>query len=324
MKTSSFAKALPSEDGVSPELRQGLLAIADGECGSTDLQAMSCRSERLLLRAGDWVLKVHSEDTCAKALQQRLELTTRAGWKEIVLEPATLSLRTLTGGRSVTVWPLGRALRLEDEDLPWEESARLLAALHRLPLGETAELPRSRALPRWFEAVKRLEAAPADVRDQDWHLIQKASATLDLKLNEEKASHWVHGDWHLGQLVDIGCEGKPVWRLIDIEDMGVGEAIWDLARPAAFFAAGLLPQDDWERFIAAYRRAEGAALPPAGDVWKELEKPARALVVQSAATSWLKAKREGRGLHQDEQVLVKACLRIVHTNHVSVEEQLSS
>jgi predicted trehalose synthase len=42
----------------------------------------------------------------------------------------------------------------------------------------------------------------------------------------------VHGDWHLGQL---GRRGEH-WVLIDVDDLGVGDPAWDLARPAGFWA----------------------------------------------------------------------------------------
>lgn len=326
LKTSCFVNTY-SNDELSTDLHQGLLALTDEECGPSAIQALSLRSERLLLRAGDFVLKVHSDDTCPQTLSQRLQLIGQATWSEIFLQPSVKTIRTLNGGRVVTVWPLGRALHLGDEDLPWVESARLLAALHRLPLHEgsrTSAAPRSRALLRWHKAVDELKGVDSGARDQDWLVIHEAAATLDLKVSEERALQWVHGDWHLGQLVDIGSEESPAWRLIDIEDMGVGEAIWDLARPAAFYAAGLLPREDWESFLEAYRIAEGPALPRTGDVWCELEKPARALIVQSAATSWHKARREARELYPDERVLVETCLRIKSFEGAQNPEQLSS
>lgn len=90
----------------------------------------------------------------------------------------------------------------------------------------------------------------------------------------------IHGDWHLGQLVRLGTGG---WRLIDIDDLGVGDPAWDLARPAAWFAAGLLDPDVWARFVEAYRTAGGPALPATGDPWPALDLPARSLAVEYAA-----------------------------------------
>ncbi|KAK1186360.1 aminoglycoside phosphotransferase family protein [Streptomyces sp. NBS 14/10] len=101
------------------------------------------------------------------------------------------------------------------------------------------------------------------------------------------------------------------WLLIDVDDLGLGDPAWDLARPAAWFAAGLLAPDDWERFLGAYRTAGG---PAAGerqeDPWARLDVPARALTVQISALALAKAAREGRPLDEAEESMVEACLRI--------------
>ena len=76
-----------------------------------------------------------------------------------------------------------------------------------------------------------------------------------------------------------------------------GDPAWDLARPAGFWAAGLIPDDDWAAFVEAYRDADGPAL-PAGDPWPILEPFARAAVVQAAA-------------HEpDDELLLAACARM--------------
>jgi aminoglycoside phosphotransferase (APT) family kinase protein len=103
----------------------------------------------------------------------------------------------------------------------------------------------------------------------------------------------VHGDWHLGQ---IGRQCGP-WLLIDVDDLGVGDPAWDLARPAGFWAAGLIPDDDWNTFLEAYRGADGPAV-PAGDPWPVLDPFARAAVIQAAA-------------HNPDDELVAACERML-------------
>ncbi|GAA3412172.1 aminoglycoside phosphotransferase family protein [Streptosporangium vulgare] len=116
-----------------------------------------------------------------------------------------------------------------------------------------------------------------------------------------------HGDWHMGQMVRAPGE----WILIDIDDLGVGDQAWDLSRPAAWFAAGLLEPEVWHRFLGAYRDAGGVAVPPDGDPWGRLEIPAQAMTVQLAAAAVAAAGREGRPLDEVEEVLVESCLRIV-------------
>jgi len=113
----------------------------------------------------------------------------------------------------------------------------------------------------------------------------------------------IHGDWHLGQLVHRGA-----WRLIDVDDIGVGDPVWDLARPAALFAAGVMPDDLWARFLHAYRETGGVALPTSE--WEALNIPAQAYVVQMAARALMS------GL-QAVEPLVEACRRIVATHESS-------
>jgi hypothetical protein len=105
--------------------------------------------------------------------------------------------------------------------------------------------------------------------------------------------------------------------LIDVDDLGIGTPTWDLARPAGWFASGLLDRQTWAGFLDAYRAADGPAVSPTGDPWSALDLPARALVVQSAARGVVEAVREDRRLDDVEATLVDACGRItsagVHT-----------
>ncbi|NUR83695.1 MAG: phosphotransferase, partial [Nonomuraea sp.] len=115
-----------------------------------------------------------------------------------------------------------------------------------------------------------------------------------------------HGDWHLGQLVE-----RDGWRLIDVDDLGVGDPAWDLARPAAWYAAGLLEPAVWDRFRGAYLASGGPALGDGADPWRRLDLPARALTVQLAAVAVVNAAGEGRELDEVEHSLVESCNRIV-------------
>jgi hypothetical protein len=94
-----------------------------------------------------------------------------------------------------------------------------------------------------------------------------------------------HGDWHLGQLGQLpGPDGAGRWRLIDVDDLGWGDPVWDLGRPAAFWAAGLLPDAEWGTFLGAYRTAGGPAVPPEpADPWPALDAVAQASIVVAAA-----------------------------------------
>ncbi|MFE3071207.1 phosphotransferase [Streptomyces sp. NPDC059247] len=118
-----------------------------------------------------------------------------------------------------------------------------------------------------------------------------------------------HGDFHLGQLVrDVRSVSAGPWRLIDVDDLGLGDPAWDLARPAAWFAAGILPPEVWSRFLGAYQEAGGPAT--GADPWARLDLPARALTVQTAALALAKSTARGRPLDEVEDVMIDTCARI--------------
>ncbi|WP_344293832.1 phosphotransferase, partial [Streptomyces synnematoformans] len=119
-----------------------------------------------------------------------------------------------------------------------------------------------------------------------------------------------HGDLHLGQLVRHPATGGP-WHLIDVDDLGVGEPAWDLARPAAGYATGLIPAADWAAFLAGYRAAGGPAVAPGDDLWPpEVDVPARAVTVQLAARALVDAATGVRALDDTDHDLLAACARI--------------
>ena len=119
-----------------------------------------------------------------------------------------------------------------------------------------------------------------------------------------------HGDLHLGQLVRHPAPDGP-WHLIDVDDLGLGEPAWDLARPAAGYATGLLPAPDWAAFLAGYRAAGGPAVAPGDDLWPpEVDLPARTLTVQLAARGLVDAATGVRPLDDTDHDLLAACARI--------------
>ncbi|AEH09279.1 MULTISPECIES: phosphotransferase family protein [Protofrankia] len=117
----------------------------------------------------------------------------------------------------------------------------------------------------------------------------------------------VHGDWHLGQLLRLDGQGL---RIIDVDDLGAGDPVWDLARPAAWYAAGVLAPAAWGRFLRGYTAAGGRAVPPDADPWPVLDAPARALAVAYAANAVADSVLTGVPLDSVSRAFVDCCRRM--------------
>lgn len=253
----------------------------------------------LVVRVGDVAVKAHQAGR-EHGFLERIRLAGKL--PRILVGPLGPPLDV--DGRTVTVYPFGDPVDPRQE-LPWEDGARLLAALHSATV--PADAPSWGRPTRVARLVSELESGPA--ADE----VRRAFATLPTWIRGESAEPsqhaecLIHGDWHLGQMVRVQ-DGE--WRLIDIEDLGRGDPAWDLARPAALYSAGVLSPDEWGRFLDAYLEAGGPAVPAEADPWTTLDIPARTLAIQIAATCVKTAGREDRPLDGPEQAMVDACGRI--------------
>ncbi|MFI0965610.1 phosphotransferase [Streptomyces sp. NPDC021080] len=274
-------------------------------CGAEDA-LLADRDDGTVVRHGDIVAKAHAPDTEPRGLALRVSVATSLpGVLLPPLDPAPAGLL----GRRVTLWPYGAPVDPDTPDAaPWEETANLLARLHRAPVPDG--LPPMRGPVKAARALARLRAAgphPAAAP------VLRAWAALPAWARAEApmpdTTTLCHGDLHLGQLVRHPAPDGP-WLLIDVDDLGVGDPAWDLARPAAWYACGLLPPDEWLRFLTAYRDAGGPAVPADGDPWPALDVAARALTVQTAALAVAKSAAAEEPLDEVQQAVVDACDRM--------------
>ena len=243
--------------------------------------------------------------------------------------PRNLYPRRLADGRLATLWPRGTAVSPDaPEAAPWQAAGALLARLHAVPpdalTGElSGPLPPMRGPAKAARAMQRMRAAlgtgsvppraPAGpALAEAARTVERAWTSLPAWCRAEalpppsRTGVLCHGGFHLGQLVGHPPPEGP-WQLIDVDDLGLGDPAWDLARPAAWYAAGLLHAADWNSFLSAYQHAAG--LPPY-DPWPRLDAPARALTTQTAALAVAKAHVSQRPLDEAEMACVEACARI--------------
>ncbi|MGW7242338.1 phosphotransferase [Streptomyces sp. NPDC054804] len=278
-------------------------------CGATT--TLAHRPDTTVLRHAETVAKAHAPGTDPTALARRL--ATAAHLPDVFLAPLTPIPATVLGTRPVTLWPYGRPVDPDAPDAaPWEAAATLLARLHRTP--PLPGTPPMRGPAKAAQATARLrEALAAAPGHPAAPPVLRAWSALPAWARAEAPQPGTrtlcHGDLHLGQLVRHPAPDGP-WRLIDVDDLGVGVPAWDLARPASWYACGLLPPEDWTRFLTAYRAAGGPAVPEGGDPWPALDVPARALTVQTAARYLAKALAADRALDEVEQSLIDACARM--------------
>ncbi|WP_370411120.1 phosphotransferase family protein [Streptomyces fradiae] len=298
LHTLARAAAHPGEpDGATCPCRAGLLAD---------------RADGTVVRHGRLVLKAHGPDGDPADLRARISVAALPDLAEVLLPPLP-GPRTPHADRPLSLWPYGSPVDPEDPGAaPWEAAGRLLARLHQAPAPPGT--PPMRAPVKAALAVERMRRAAPD--HPATPVVLRAWLTLpDFAPEPAVPAILCHGDFHLGQLVRLGEPGPDArWRLIDVDDLGVGDPAWDLARPAAWFAAGLLAPEVWARFLSAYETAGGPATrsPATGgaDPWARLDVPARALTVQTAALAVAKSTAEGRPLDDVEDVMIDTCARI--------------
>lgn len=232
-------------------------------CAGGLVGVLADRDDGTVVRHGRLVAKAHAPGTDPEAHRARLALAGHPDVRAVLLPPLpaprpAAAADELDGllaldGRPVTLWPYGPPVDPADPDAaPWEEAARLLALLHRTPppVGAADRLPEMRAPVKAALAVDRMRRTAPD--HPAAATVLAAWRSVPDRLAPGGPRLLCHGDFHLGQLVRAPGSVPPQkslssppapWRLIDIDDLGLGDPAWDLARPAAWFAAGILPGD---------------------------------------------------------------------------------
>ena len=263
------------------------------------LGAMTTADDTIVTVDGDTVVKIHRAGTNPQELAARLRIASGSGCLLTPLSVDPEAITAIGGERWRTRWPRITPIPQFPGALPWSEAGALLATLHREPIPAGVDIPDHGAVRSLRRALDALPVgAPPAVRQAAAALPPRAWRTATLG----RPVTVVHGDFHLGQL-GRGADDRVL--LFDVDDLGAGDPAWDLARPAGFWASGLIPDVDWRAFLTAYRRGGGPAVPAAGDPWPALEPHACAAVVQAAAAGSARAARD-----ETQAALVAACARM--------------
>lgn len=245
-------------------------------------------SKALVIIGHDVIVKVHRTGTDPHTLGTRVQLAAAAPELIHPREPEPVPVPTELSiawgvGEWATVWPRVETLHPDTDPglLPWEQAGSLLSHLHARTPRLDGEAPTPWPVSGGPRRCRRALARLRFLDDPRAGIVRAAARTLPPPEAVLGGARLVHGDWHPGQL---GREiGEPDWRLIDVDDLGRGAAVGDLARPAAFRAVGLLPEAAWEALVAGYRSGPGDALPATGPVWDAVDLAARWAVVVAAA-----------------------------------------
>lgn len=242
------------------------------------------------------IVKLHGAGTHPGRLALRLRGIGAPDMDRLWIQPLRYAAIPAPGDRLATIWPRVTVLSTIDRP-PWLEIGQLLARLHRMP--QTDELPRLGGHSRLARGVAYLRQRGRG--DLAW--LADLGDSLAARLETPRQVTLAHGDFHLGQLGHTPL--RRSWKLLDVDDFGVGDPAWDLARPAGFWAAGLLDDDAWMTFLDAYREAGGPAVPPDGDPWPALDLPARAAVVVATVQALRTPHSDGTA-----EELLAACRRM--------------
>jgi Ser/Thr protein kinase RdoA (MazF antagonist) len=268
--------------------------------GSGELRTAASPSGAVIAYAGPVVVKVHHVRTDPTLLRARLLAAADLRLADVLVAPVSTAVHPAPDGRSTTIWPCQEVLSPTEDRPPWAAAGRLLARLHRAEREPIASLP---ALSPVVRLQRALSGVPSSAGDASL-LLRVGSGIVAEAATAPAGRQLVHGDWHLGQL---GRDPGGGWRLLDIDDLGRGDPVWDLARPAGFWAAGLLSNADWDAFMTAYRGADGPAVPTDGDPWSRLDLPARAAVVAAACRATKSPEADGTDI---AEALFEACRRM--------------
>lgn len=146
-------------------LPAALAAYAGAGEWDAPYELLAEREDGTVVRCGEIVAKAHAGDSDRAGLAVRMRIAADEALAGVLLAPLRPEVGYL-GGRPVSLWPYGAPVDPErPEDAPWEAAARLLAALHQVPVHRLpGPVPPMRGPAKLARALRRLARATAPGR----------------------------------------------------------------------------------------------------------------------------------------------------------------
>lgn len=220
----------------------------------------------------DVVVTKHPAGTIEAELTARLAAASTDPIRQAFVPPLSATPVPAPDGRLLTLHPRTEPLP-DDQPPPWREAGALLARLHACPV--TDDLPDHGGRHQFAAAVAEADALhPGGSTD----ILRELGRTLLASWPTPTRRSVVHGTFDLGRLGRL--PGTSSWLLTGPHTLGVGDAAWDLAGPAALWGVGLLDDASWFAFVSGYRAA-GGLIPGEGQPWPGLDHPARCALLMA-------------------------------------------
>ena len=209
--------------------------------------------------------------------------------------------------------PDGRLLSLEPRldlaqdanPIPWREIGGLVGRLQAIPHTDVVPLPEHGGRAAVIAALTRADAFhPGGSTD----ILRELGRTLLRTWPPIGRKTLVHGHLMLSTVGRI--PRTPHWLFRDARTLGIGDASWDLGRPAGLWAASLLDDQSWTAFADGYAQA-GGRIDLAGDPLVSLDHPARCAVFMATVREVAACGEYPHiELTENAEILLAACVRI--------------
>lgn len=249
----------------------------------------------------DVIVSKHPAGTVETELTARLTAASEDPIRQVFIPPLSKTPIAAPDGRLLTFSPRTESLP-EDMPPPWREAGALLARLHAVPIPD--DLPEHGGRQQFAAAVAEADALhPGGGTD----ILRELGRTLIMTWPTPVRPSVVHGTFDLGRLARL--PGTSMWLLSHPHTLGTGDAAWDLAGPAALWAAGLLDEASWFAFAGGYAAA-GGRTHGEGQEWPGLDHPARCALYMATVAELRRCPAFPKPeLSPTAEVLLAACVK---------------